>query len=435
MLESSCRAPRSSCISVPRLPRRWSCFLGVSVSIAFVCTSSVPCKSCREFNNISIWLSSLGNFLVGTGPSTTVWWAAIASAASLRCGLAGGVFLLKECENLVSAFIREPRLGYESMSNAAPLRGDVIVLLVRPLDIFSMFSVLRISPLEPLLLTLRGLNFLLLLSIFGVKMTPSDPRLPSRSGLTSLSNLSGFGESGTVDLVSQASAISRCEDHLVIAKGLLGALTWLARTPRRTSPLDPRLPILGDGFPSLLVCMLNSTSPLDPRLPILGERFPLVKPWLAFTSRAWMTLGFNLRWLAGESGVTGRSLLTRVDSSSLVGDRGASFAPFSAFLLLKLGEVGFDETLSKLISVEIARCWGEDDVLPGTSSCKALYKSRISLTDADTRRLSNMAAARLGSIPDGSAICFPPWGTVGDGISVKMREKNKKWFFILVVFL
>lgn len=119
----------------------------------------------------------------------------------LCCGFVGGVFFLKECENLVSVFIREFCFGYELMFNVMLFCGDVIVLFVRLLDIFFMFFVLRILLFEFFFLILRGLNFLLFLFIFGVKMFFFDLCLLSCFGLISLFNLSGFGEFGIVDLV------------------------------------------------------------------------------------------------------------------------------------------------------------------------------------------------------------------------------------------
>lgn len=133
-----------------------------------------------------------------------------------------------------------------------------------------------------------------------------------------------------------------------------------------------------------------------------------------------MTFGLNLCKFDGESGVTGSNLLTRVDSSSLVGERATSLGLLLGILLRRFGELGLEETPVGLLSVEIP-LWGSEDVAPpGTSSCRALYKSRISWTEADTRRRSNIAAARLGSISElteASAMCFPPCGAVGDGIS------------------
>ena len=94
--------------------------------------------------------------------------------------------------------------------------------------------------------------------------------------------------------------------------------------------------------------------------------------------------------------MTGSSLLTLEDSSSLLGERGRfrlSFAPFGLFLRGR-GEFGLDATPGSSGSTR----WGIELVaLPGTSSCRALYKSRISLTDAETRRLSNRAAVPFGS--------------------------------------
>lgn len=82
-----------------------------------------------------------------------------------------------------------------------------------------------------------------------------------------------------------------------------------------------------------------------------------------------MTLELNLRRFDGESGVTGSNLLTRIDSSSLVGERARSLGPLLGLLLRRFGEPGLEETPVGLLSVEITR-WGSEDAaaLPGTSS-------------------------------------------------------------------
>ena len=148
---------------------------------------------------------------------------------------------------------------------------------------------------------------------------------------------------------------------------------------------------------------------------------------MALMSRAWMTFGLNLRRFDGESGVTGSNLLTRVDSSSLVGERATSLGRLLRTFLRRFGELGLEETIVGLLSVEFI-LWGSEDVAPpGTSSCRALYKSCISWTEADTRRRSNIAAARLGSISElaeASAKCFPPGGVACDWISEKQTLKK-----------
>lgn len=222
--------------------------------------------------------------------------------------------------------------------------------------------------------------------------------------------------------------ILRCEDYFVIVKGFLGVLIWLVCMFRRILLFDFCFFILGDGFFSLLVCMFNSILLLDFCLFILGECFFLVKLWLVFMLRVWMILGFNLCWLVGELGVIGRSFLICVDLFLFVGDWGVFFVLFLVFFFFKLGEVGLDEIFLKLIFVEIVWCWGEDDVLFGISFCKVLYKFCILLIDVDMWCFFNMVVVCLGFIFDGSVICFLFWGIVGDGIFVKMREKNKNDF-------
>lgn len=81
-----------------------------------------------------------------------------------------------------------------------------------------------------------------------------------------------------------------------------------------------------------------------------------------------MTFGLNLRGFDGESGVTGSNLLTRVDSSSLVGERATSLGRLLRTFRRRFGELGLEDTSVGLLSVEFTRWESEDVAPPGTSS-------------------------------------------------------------------